>query len=148
MELSWSRWFRYESSFGLMQVPDLPGIFALAEEVAQPGGPDSRRMLAVFEVSEADHLLQDLSRIFAADSPWHEHLKNSACYLRYVVVADPERRRAATEALRNWLSSQMSAAAQIFEQVRVPAIPREAATVAERAVDRVMAAKPLVHAQA
>jgi hypothetical protein len=145
MELSWSRWFRCESSFGLLLVPDLPGIFALAEEIAQPSGPDSRRMLAVFEVNEADRLVQALSRLFTMSSPWYERLNGSSCYLRYAVVADPENRRTAAEALRNWLSSQMNAAAQVFEQVRAPEVQREAATVAERAVDRVMAAKPLVY---
>ena len=141
MELSWSRWFRCESSFGLLLVPDLPGIFALAEEVVQPAGPDARRMLAVFEVNEADRLVRVLSRLFSPGSPWHERLKTSNCYLRYAVVADVEKRRTAAEALKNWLNTQMDAAAQIFEQQPRP--QTEAATVAERAVDRVMAAKPL-----
>jgi hypothetical protein len=138
MELSWSRWFRCESSFGLLLVPDLPGIFALAEEVAQSAGPDSRRMLAVFEIDEAERLVQSLSRLFAAGSPWHERLKNTNCYLRYAVVGDAEKRRTAAGALKTWLSSQMDVAAQVFEQVRAPEM-QEAATVAERAVDRVMA---------
>jgi hypothetical protein len=144
MELSWSRWFRCESSFGLLLVPDLPGIFALAEEVVQPAGPESRRMLAVFEVNEADRLVRVLSRLFVPGSPWYARLKTSSCYLRYAVVADAEKRRSATEALRNWLSSQMDTAAHIFEQpMRTPEVQQEAATVAERAVDRVMAAKPV-----
>lgn len=142
MELSWSRWFRCESSFGLLLVPDLPGIFALAEEVVQPAGPNSRRVLAVFEVNEADRLVQALSRLFALGSQWHERLKAANCYLRYAVVADPDKRRTATEALKTWLSAQMDVAAQIFEQVRPSGPPREAATVAERAVDHVMANKP------
>ena len=144
MELSWSRWFRCESSFGLLLVPDLPGIFALAEEVVQPAGPDSRRMLAVFEVNEADRLVRVLSRLFSPGSRWHERLKTTNCYLRYAVVADAEKRRNAAEALKNWLSTQMDAAAQIFQQpILAREVPQEAATVAERAVDRVMAAKPL-----
>jgi len=56
MEMNWSRWFHCESSFGLLLVPNQPGIFALAEEIVQPAGPQSRRMLAVFEVQEADDL--------------------------------------------------------------------------------------------
>src|SRR5215510_6174448 len=144
MELNWSRWFRCESSFGLLLVPDLPGIFALAEEIVQPAGPDSRRMLAVFEINEADRLVRVLSRLFVEGSPWHDRLKSSNCYLRYAVVADVEERREATQALKTWLNSQMDAAAHVFEQpLPVRQAPVEAATVAERAVDRVMAAKPL-----
>lgn len=146
MELSWSRWFRCESSFGLLLVPDLPGIFALAEEVVQPAGPDSRRMLAVFEVNEADRLVQAMSRLFAPGSRWHQRLKATNCYLRYAVVADAEKRHTAAGALKTWLNSQMDAAAQIFEQIGRPEIPQEAATVAERAVDRVMAMKPVLPA--
>jgi hypothetical protein len=141
LELSWSRWFYCESSFGLLLVPDQPGIFALAEEVAQPIAPGARRMLAVFEISEAENVARALSRMFAPGSPWHERLTGSRCYLRYTVVTDPEKRQSAAAALKNWLNSQMDSAAEVFEQ-RVPirqAEPQEACTVAERAVDRVMA---------
>jgi len=144
MELSWSRWFRCESSFGLLLVPEQPGIFALAEEIVQPAGPDSRRMLAVFEINEAESLSRTLSRLFAPGSAWQDRLAKSRCYLRYSVVADADKRREASEALKTWLNSQMDAAAHVFEQpvpVRPPQV--EAATVAERAVDRVMATKPL-----
>jgi hypothetical protein len=141
MELNWSRWFHCESSFGLLLVPDQPGIFALAEEVVQPAGPGFRRMLAVFEISEADNVARALSRMFAPGSPWHERLTGSRCYLRYTVITDAEKRQAAASALKNWLSSQMDNAAEVFEQ-RLPirqGEPEEACTVAERAVDRVMA---------
>lgn len=141
MELSWSRWFHCESSFGLLLVPDQPGIFALAEEVGEPAGANSRRMLAVFEINETENVAHALSRVFATGSPWQERLKTSSFYLRYALIADVAKRRAAVEALRNWLSSQMDAAAHVFEQLRSPEVPQEAATVAERAVDRVMAAK-------
>jgi hypothetical protein len=32
--LRWSRWFRCESHHSLLQVPSKPGVFALAEEIA------------------------------------------------------------------------------------------------------------------
>ncbi len=140
MELSWSRWFRCESSFELLLVPEQPGIFALAEEVAQPAGSSSRRMLAVFEINQTENVARALSRLFAPGGPWQERMQTSCCYARYTVVADPAKRHAAAEALRNWLSSQLDAAAHIFEHVRPSEIPQEAATEAERAVDRVMAA--------
>lgn len=141
MELSWSRWFHCESSFGLLLVPDQPGIFALAEEVMQPAGPGNRRMLAVFEISEAENVSRALSRMFIPGSPWHERLTGSRCYLRYTIIPDAEKRQAAAAALKNWLSSQMDNAAEVFE-ARIPsrqAEELEASTVAERAVDRVMA---------
>jgi hypothetical protein len=145
MELSWSRWFRCESSFELLLVPHQPGIFALAEEVAQAAGPNSRRMLAIVEISEAENVARTLSRLFAPGSPWQERLKTSNCYLRYAVVTDARERRTATEALKNWLNSQHDSAAQIFgKAVRRSSavVEEEAATVAERAVDRVMATRP------
>lgn len=141
MELSWSRWFHCESSFGLLLVPDQPGIFALAEEVMQSAGPGSRRMLAVFEISEAENVSRALSRMFVPGSPWHERLTGTRCYLRYTIIPDAEKRQAAAGALKNWLSSQMDNAAEVFEH-RIPirqGEPEEASTVAERAVDRVMA---------
>src|SRR5690242_17838391 len=132
LELSWSRWFHCESSFGLLLVPDQPGIFALAEEVAQPSGPGSRRMLAVFEISDAENVARALSRMFAPGSPWHERLTGSRCYLRFTVITDAEKRQAAAAALKNRLNSQMDNAAEVFEQ-RIPirqGEPQEASTVA------------------
>lgn len=131
MEMNWSRWFHCESSFELLLVPRQPGIYALAEEIAQPAGPTSRRMLAVFEVEETEDLARSLSRLFAAGSPWRRRLEQARCYLRYAVAPQPEERRGAATALKDWLSSQRGA--QIFERPS----DAEPATVAERAVDRV-----------
>jgi len=154
MEMNWSRWFRCESSFGLLLVPNQPGIFALAEEIVQPAGPNSRRMLAVIEVGEAADLVRALSRLYTASSPWRQQLAEARCYLRYAVIPDAEERHSAAGALKNWLSSQREVAAQLFERP-VAAEPRAAVspvqivpqaleidaaemkTVAERAVDRV-----------
>jgi len=151
MEMNWSRWFHCESSFGLLLVPSQPGIFALAEEVAQPG-QQSRRMLAVFEVAEADDLSRALSRLFALGSPWREKMEQARCYVRYAIAPSIADRRAAATALKNWLSAQRDAASQIFE--RSMSVPSESElgitpgkvvasssegikTVAEQAVDRV-----------
>ena len=152
MEMNWSRWFRCESSFSLLLVPNQPGIFALAEEVVQPA-ENSRRMLAVFEVQEADDLARAMSRLFAVGSPWRDKLAESRCYLRYAVAPSIADRRAAANALKTWLNSQKEVAAQIFQ---TPGEQRPAAaavaehqgeaaercalelkTVAESAVDRV-----------
>jgi hypothetical protein len=137
MEWNWSRWSRCESSFGLLLVPHQPGIFALAEEVVESSSPDSRRLLAVFEINEAEDLAFALSRFFAPGSAWQERLLQTRCYLRYVIITDADKRRTAADALKRWLYSLLDNAAQVFEQP-VHA-HQEAATVAERAVDRVLA---------
>src|SRR5579884_1879435 len=116
MEMNWSRWFHCESSFGLLLVPRQPGIFALAEEVAQPAEPNSRRMLAVFEVEEADDLAHTMSRLFATGSPWREKLAQARCYVRYAVVANATERNAVAGSLKKWLHSQRDVAALIFEK--------------------------------
>jgi len=145
--LNWSRWFRCESSFELLLVPDQPGIFALAEELAHPADTQGRRMLAVFEINEAEDIARALGRLFLASSPWRTRLMESRCYLRYAVVADEQERKAATLMLKNWLISQMDVATQIFDQPRGQATVRHdenrvyqsasEKTVAERAVDKV-----------
>lgn len=148
MEMSWSRWFRCESSFGLLLVPKQPGIFALAEEIMT--GPNGRRMLAVFEVSEAEDLALGLSRMFAVGSPWREKLAEGHCFVRYAVAPGLADRRAAAGALKHWLDSRRNAASQIFEPVMAPvaisAEVEEIKTVAERAVDRVTRARELAKA--
>jgi hypothetical protein len=144
MEMNWSRWFRCESSFELLLVPNQPGIFALAEEVAQAAGPHSRRMLAVFEVQEAEDLAWAMSRLFAATSRLRDKLEKGRCYVRYSVAPSTADRRAAAAALRTWLYSQREAASQVFEHqagsgAATPGAGEETElkTIAERAVDRV-----------
>ena len=120
MEMNWSRWFHCESSFGLLLVPSQPGVFALAEEVVQSVGAQSRRMLAVFEVAEADDLSRALSRLFAAGSQWREKMAEAKVYVRYAIAPSIADRRTAAAALKNWLSAQREVASQIFES-RPPA---------------------------
>jgi hypothetical protein len=156
MEMSWSRWFRCESSFGLVLVPNQPGVYALAEEMEEmPEAPQARRTLAVFEVNEALDLGSALSRLFGAGSAWGNKLSNSRCYVRYAVAEDAIERRAAVGALRHWIETQRETSAQIFgfipgyvpetapllSVLSMPAAKiepdSELKTVAERAVDRV-----------
>ncbi len=126
MEMNWSRWFRCESSFGLLLVPSQPGVFALAEEV-EPPAPGGRRTLAVFEVDETEDLALALSRMFAQGSRWRQKLSEGRCFARYAVAPSLADRRVAATALKRWLESQQ----EIASQFATPA------TVAERAVDRV-----------
>jgi hypothetical protein len=136
MELNWSRWFRCESSFGLLLVPHQPGIFALAEEMVQPAGGSSRRLLAVFEIDESEDVARALSRLFLPSSPWRSRLADSRCYLRYAVVADDKERQTSAATLRKWLTSQMDAAAQIFEQPRTGAAEAAGEIRSERRMAR------------
>ena len=136
MEMNWSRWFHCESSFGLLLVPSQPGVFALAEEVVQAVGAQSRRMLAVFEVAEADDLSRAMSRLFAAGSPWREKMAEAKVYVRYAIAPSIADRRTAAAALKNWLSTQREVASQIFEQKpqtvaeQKPAVAEQTVTVA------------------
>jgi hypothetical protein len=106
--LEWSRWFRCESSFSLLLVPSTPGVYALAEEVIAPGEVPStggKRMLAVFQVSETEDLCVALSRLFAPRNPLSARLSSGHCFVRFALVADPQRRQAACESLNRWLSA-------------------------------------------
>lgn len=131
MEMNWSRWFHCESSFELLLVPSQPGVFALAEEVVQGVGPQSRRMLAVFEVAEAEDLSRAMSRLFAAGSPWREKMAQARCYVRYAIAPSIADRRTAATALKNWLSAQREVASQIFEKGTTTAEPKVAPSAGE-----------------
>jgi hypothetical protein len=133
MEMNWSRWFHCESSFGLLLVPSQPGVFALAEEVVQAAEPQSRRMLAVFEVAETDDLSRAMSRLFAAGSPWREKMAQVKVYVRYAIAPSIADRRTATAALKNWLSAQREVASQIFEQK--PTVAEQKPMAAEKPAD-------------
>jgi len=157
MEIKWSRWFRCESSFALLLVPNQPGIFALAEEIVQPDGPQGRRMLKILVVNEAEDLVRALNRLFTPGNPWRNRLVSSSCYVRYAMVPNPQDRTAAALSLRNWLEAQRETAVHVFEPagpeaavpIRLAACDGdslEANTVAERAVDRVTRARDSVRA--
>ena len=112
-QVKWSKWSACESSFSLLLVPQRPGVFALAEEIV-PAGEGvaegmSKRMLAVLEVGAADDLARSLSRLFAADSIYHQRLSAARCYVRYAVIADAGERQAVAAAMQQWLAAQSEA---------------------------------------
>ena len=114
--LSWSSWFRCESSFSLFLVPHHPGVFALAEEIAAPAeAAAARRMLALFHVAEADDLARALSRLFTVDSPLRRQLQEGRCYGRYAAVPEPARRTAVAAALERWLAAASDSASALAE---------------------------------
>jgi hypothetical protein len=100
--LQWSRWSRCESSFSLLLVPSRPGIFAVSEEIVAPG-TNGKRLLALLLFSETPDLARDLNRLFTPASPIYERIAAGRCFVRYALVDDPDERRAAASALKEWL---------------------------------------------
>jgi hypothetical protein len=129
--LRWSRWFRCESHHSLLLVPSKPGVFALAEEVADFGTdrvgadplvrpaseasvkrPESnsagetapRRMLAVVQFFEDDDMAFVLDRMLARPNPLRDALNSGRYFVRYVVIEDASQRRSVRTALNQWLA--------------------------------------------
>lgn len=116
--LEWSRWARCQSSISLALVPPLPGLFALAEEVISENESPltgQRRMIAVFDIQEADDLAHALHGLFSVASPLRPRLESGRCFVRYAVVPVRTQRQAATLALRNWLAATSESASAVTE---------------------------------
>jgi hypothetical protein len=110
--LQWSKWFRCQDSFSLVLAPCKPGIFALGEEVIAPGElvvGEGKRMLALFQISEADDVGMALGRLFLSGSPARERFASGRCFARYVVIEDANQRRTALTALQRWMASSAEA---------------------------------------
>lgn len=101
--LKWSRWFRCDSPHSLLVVPSKPGIFALAEEVAEANEALSRRMLAVLQFSEDDNMAFILDRMFAYANPMRSRLHSGNCFVRFVIIEDTDQRRTICAALNQWM---------------------------------------------
>lgn len=106
--LGWSHWFPCESSIGMLLAPAKPGIFAVAEElspsaasVAQPapGEDQGKRMLVIFQISEADDLGMGLGRLFLPGNPARQRLMSGRCFACYAVIEDPLERFRAHQAV-------------------------------------------------
>jgi hypothetical protein len=113
--LQWSQWFPC-NDLSLLLAPCKPGLFALGEEVIPPGDlvvGDGKRMLALFQISEANDLGMALGRLFLSGNPARERLSSGRCFARYVVVEDPTQRRTAYTALQRWMASSAQAASGV-----------------------------------
>jgi hypothetical protein len=111
--LQWSNWFRCQDSFSLVLAPCKPGIFALGEEVIAPGElavSEGKRMLALFQISEAEDVGMALGRLFLSGNPARERFASGRCFARYVVIEDANQRRTALTALQRWMTSSAEAA--------------------------------------
>jgi hypothetical protein len=118
--LQWSKWFRCQDSFNLVLAPCKPGLFALGEEVIAPGElpvGEGKRMLALFQISEADDLGMALGRLFLSGSPERERFASGRCFARYVAIEDPTQRRTAFAALQRWMASSAEAVSGVPQAV-------------------------------
>src|SRR5580693_7361440 len=118
--LQWSSWFRCQDSFSLVLAPCKPGIFALGEEVVAPGElavGEGKRMLALFQISEAEDVGMALGRLFLSGNPARERFASGRCFARYVVIEDPIQRRTALTALQTWMASSAEAVSGVPQAV-------------------------------
>jgi hypothetical protein len=118
--LQWSNWFRCQDSFSLVLAPCKPGLFALGEEVIAPGElavGEGKRMLALFQISEADDVGMALGRLFLSGNPARERFASGRCFARYVVIEDANQRRTALTALERWMASSSEAATGVQQAI-------------------------------
>src|ERR1700719_3751747 len=115
LRLQWSNWFRCESSFSVLLAPAKPGIFALGEEVV-PKGDGSKRMLALFQISETDDLGMALGSLFLPGNPLRERLAAERCFARYAVIEDPIQRQTASAVFQRWIQESAETASGISGQ--------------------------------
>jgi hypothetical protein len=139
LRLQWSRWIHCESSFSVLLVPAKPGIFALGEEII-PAASDlelranalteaeasqerrasspveGKRMLALFQISEADDLGMSLGRLFLPGNPLLAQLNKGHCFARYAVVEDATQRHAAYAIFEGWMRGSAETASGIQQQ--------------------------------
>jgi hypothetical protein len=112
LRLQWCKWFRCESSFSVLIAPAKPGIFALGEEMVSPAD-GSKRMLALFQISEADDLGMALGRLFLPGNPLRERLIAGRCFVRYTAIEDAGQRSTAYGIFRRWMQQPAEAASGI-----------------------------------
>jgi hypothetical protein len=109
LRLEWSRWFRCESSFSVLLAPSKPGIFALGEEMISPVD-GSKRMLALFKITETGDLGFALGRLFLPGSPLRERLATGRCFARYTVIEEADQRMAGYKTFQRWMEQSAEAA--------------------------------------
>jgi hypothetical protein len=127
--LDWSGWFPCESSVGMLLAPAKPGIFALGEEIVPAAGPGSkpaegeargRRMLALFQISEADDLGMALGRLFLPGNPARQRLKSGRCFARYAVIENPVERFRAQRIFMRWIPGSKETASAVNHEPSSP----------------------------
>ncbi|HEX8818030.1 MAG TPA: hypothetical protein VF753_21255 [Terriglobales bacterium] len=106
--VQWSAWVAVEDHLALLQVPGKAGLYALAEELSAPAaeGIANKRVLALFEISEAEDLGLTLGRRFLSPGP---RLVGKKYFTRYAVIEDDRQRLSAYLAFRRWVATQKEA---------------------------------------
>ena len=112
LRLEWSRWFRCDSSFSVLLVPAKPGLFALGEEIMSSDTAGSKRLLALFQISQADDLGMTLGRLFLPGNPLLERLASGKCFARFTVIEDREQRSQACSIFQRWLQESTNGSYQ------------------------------------
>ncbi len=124
--IAWSKWFRCESNFSVLLAPSQPGVFALGEEIISPGEASAtggKRMLALFQISEADDLGMALGHLFLPGSKVRDRFAERRCFARYAVIEDANQRHAAYAALLQWAGSSSDAASGISNHMNLQSAP-------------------------
>lgn len=137
--LEWSRWFRCESSFDLLLIPSKPGIFALSEELLAPGEMPvvgGKRMLAIFQVNEAEDLDIAMVRLFAPGSPSAQRLAGARIFARYTVIEDAAQRHSAHAALQRWLAAFAETASGIVNERNDQLLPVAVSAAGSQTISR------------
>jgi hypothetical protein len=82
---------------------------ALAPEVT----PSGKRMLALFQISEAGDLGMALGRLFLPGNPLLKTLNSGRCFARYAVIEDAAQRSAAYATFQRWMQESAETASGI-----------------------------------
>jgi hypothetical protein len=75
------------------------------KKTAALAAEEKRRLLAVLQFSEDDDMAFTLDRMFAVANPMRARLVSGNCFLRFVVIDDPDQRRTICAALNQWVRS-------------------------------------------
>ena len=108
--LNWSRWFRIETSFGLLLVPPEAGVYAIAEELMGPEEMEGKsRLLGIMEFCSTSDLAAALCRLCSAPGPMRHRIVNSHCFARYATASQKQSLETA-QSLQEWLAQQSDSA--------------------------------------
>ncbi len=90
-------------SFGALASVSLQRHESLAPKLsASVAEEPQRRLLAVFQFSEAEDMAFTLDRTFMRPNPMRDRLAFGKCFLRFVVLEDVVQRRSICNALNQW----------------------------------------------
>jgi hypothetical protein len=129
--VTWSSWFRCESSFSLLLVPNQAGVFAVAKEVIKPGENDAvsgKRMLAIFHAAESNDLARALNGLLRPGALPHSPDAGPRWFVRYSVIDDAAHRQAVAASLQHWLATAAEVAAAFTNQPSAAEAPAAADT--------------------